>query len=146
MPVACSLLPALRKAALALCSPLQDAGDRLPHCLALTGLHPALFQTAPPRRTSDALPFASSCLRTLLLVRPFTNFRQLSGRRWRIIFRCWPPSAAQTVHAVFPHTAFTKTHESRTQEKELIRSCLLARTHRRAPTPAVVSSRCCASA
>src|ERR1041384_6305356 len=24
----------------------------------------------------------------------------------------WPPSAAQTVRAVFPHTAFTKTHAS----------------------------------
>src|SRR6266567_3025632 len=34
-----------------------------------------------------------------------------------------------------------RLNESRTQEKELIRSCLLARTHRRAPTPAVVSSR-----
>ena len=35
---------------------------------------------------------------------------QVSGRRWRIgLPRCWPPSAAQTVHAGFPHTAFTKT-------------------------------------
>src|SRR5580692_5910152 len=29
----------------------------------------------------------------------------------------WPPSAAQTVRAVFPHTAFTKTHASETQSK-----------------------------
>ena len=42
----------------------------------------------------------------------------MSGRRWRIGFpRCWPPSAAQTVHAVFPHTAFTKTHASGMQSK-----------------------------
>jgi phosphoserine phosphatase RsbU/P len=29
----------------------------------------------------------------------------------------WPPSAAQTVHAVFPHTAFTKTRDSKMQQK-----------------------------
>jgi hypothetical protein len=29
----------------------------------------------------------------------------------------WPPSAAQTVHAVFPHTAFTKTRDSKMQRK-----------------------------
>src|SRR6516165_8673159 len=35
----------------------------------------------------------------------------VSGRRWRTqLPGCWPPSAAQTVQAVFPHTAFTKTH------------------------------------
>src|ERR1700689_1196211 len=45
---------------------------------------------------------------------------KVSGRRWRIRFpRCWPPSASQTVHAVFPHTAFTKTHSSGTQGKKL---------------------------
>jgi len=32
----------------------------------------------------------------------------LSGRRRRTR-RCWPPSAAQTARAVFPHAAFTKT-------------------------------------
>ena len=38
----------------------------------------------------------------------------LSGRRWRTqLPGCWPPSAAQTVHAVFPHTAFTKTRTTR---------------------------------
>src|SRR5580658_8466756 len=40
----------------------------------------------------------------------------------------WPPSAAQTVHAVFPHTAFTKTHASETQSKELTESSSPART------------------
>src|SRR6266851_2255036 len=34
----------------------------------------------------------------------------------------WPPSAAQTVRAVFPHTAFTKTHASEMQTKESIES------------------------
>jgi hypothetical protein len=34
--------------------------------------------------------------------------QRTSGRRWRIRFRCWPPSAAQTARAVFPHAAFTK--------------------------------------
>ena len=57
----------------------------------------------------------------------------LSGRRWRIGFpRCWPPSAAQTVHAVFPHTAFTKTHSSGTQSKVLTEPGLPAHTHRTA--------------
>ena len=38
---------------------------------------------------------------------------ELSGRRWRIeLPRRWPPSAAQTVRAGFPHTAFTKTQAS----------------------------------
>ena len=35
------------------------------------------------------------------------TLQAVSGRRRRTR-RCWPPSAAQTVHAVFPHTAFTK--------------------------------------
>src|SRR5215468_10222568 len=57
----------------------------------------------------------------------------LTLRRWfptfvRVIRRCrvgggafarWPPSAAQTVRAVFPHTAFTKTHASEMQSKGL---------------------------
>jgi hypothetical protein len=45
----------------------------------------------------------------------------LSGRRWRTrVPQCWPPSAAQTVHADFPHTAFTKTQISERPKKELI--------------------------
>jgi hypothetical protein len=51
---------------------------------------------------------------------PCSAGSQVSGRRWRIGFpRCWPPSAAQTVHAVFQHTAFTKTHASGMQSKVL---------------------------
>ena len=41
-----------------------------------------------------------------------------SGRRWRIeLPRCWPPSAAQTARAVFPHAAFTKAHPSEMQSR-----------------------------
>src|ERR1700757_5259349 len=29
----------------------------------------------------------------------------------------WPPSAAQTARAVFPHAAFTKTHDLRCKKK-----------------------------
>ena len=48
-------------------------------------------------------------------------FIYVSGRRWRTGFpRCWPPSAAQTGRAVFPHPAFTKTLASGMQSKELI--------------------------
>src|SRR5215470_13775129 len=42
----------------------------------------------------------------------------------------WPPSAAQTVHAVFPHTAFTKTPASEMPRKESIGSGSPARTRR----------------
>jgi Resolvase, N terminal domain len=34
----------------------------------------------------------------------------------------WPPSAAQTARAVFPHAAFTKTHASEMQSKGLAES------------------------
>jgi hypothetical protein len=52
---------------------------------------------------------------------PITEPSSLSGRRWRIGFpRRWPPSAAQTVRAVFPHTAFTKARASGMQSKVLI--------------------------
>jgi hypothetical protein len=41
------------------------------------------------------------------------------GRRWRTqLPKCWPPSAAQTVHADFPHTAFTKIQASEMPKKE----------------------------
>src|SRR5580692_6730207 len=38
------------------------------------------------------------------------------------VTQCWPPSAAQTVHADFPHTAFTKLQSSGMPRKELGRS------------------------
>jgi len=52
----------------------------------------------------------------------------------------WPPSAAQTVRAVFPHTAFTKTHASEMQSKGSTESSSPARTRRTAWFPATVSS------
>jgi len=46
----------------------------------------------------------------VLQIRSRHNAAGLSGRRWRIWFPgCWPPSAAQTARADFPHAAFTKT-------------------------------------
>src|SRR5215472_3467011 len=42
----------------------------------------------------------------------------------------WPPSAAQTVRAVFPHTAFTKTHSSGMTKKESSEPSSQARTLR----------------
>ena len=44
----------------------------------------------------------------------------------------WPPSAAQTVRAVFPHTAFTKTHASGMQSKGSVERGSQARTRRTA--------------
>jgi hypothetical protein len=38
------------------------------------------------------------------------------------VTQCWPPSAAQTVHADFPHTAFTKIQSSGMPKKVLGRS------------------------
>src|SRR5688572_25595158 len=58
----------------------------------------------------------------------------------------WPPSAAQTVHAVFPHTAFTKTHASEMQSKESVEPGSQARTRRTAWFPATVASRRSANA
>src|SRR6266545_1037399 len=52
----------------------------------------------------------------------------------------WPPSAAQTIHAVFPHTAFTKTHASEMQSKESTESSSPARTRHTAWFPAAVAS------
>src|SRR5215468_10117426 len=52
--------------------------------------------------------------RLLALVRRLPRCRVGGGALAR-----WPPSAAQTVRAVFPHTAFTKTHASEMQSKGL---------------------------
>ena len=52
----------------------------------------------------------------------------------------WPPSAAQTVRAVFPHTAFTKTHASGGQSKGSTESSSPARTRRTTWFPATVAS------
>jgi type IV secretion system protein VirD4 len=52
----------------------------------------------------------------------------------------WPPSAAQTVRAVFPHTAFTKTPSSEMPVKESIGSSSPARTRRTTWFPVTVAS------
>ncbi len=44
----------------------------------------------------------------------------------------WPPSAAQTARAVFPHAAFTKVHGCESQSKESIPQDLPAPTRHRA--------------
>src|SRR5262245_32249577 len=54
----------------------------------------------------------------------------------------WPPSAAQTVRADFPHTAFTKTYSSGMTEEESIEPSSQARTLRTTWSRAVVSNRC----
>src|SRR5260370_22250145 len=72
---------------------------------------------------------------------------EVSGRRWRIeLPRCLPPSAAQTVHAVFPHTAFTKTHASGMLLKVLVEQGSPAHTHRTAWFQEVVANHCYAIA
>src|SRR5271165_7159212 len=61
-----------------------------------------VFADCLPRHTLP--PFSGRAAFTALVV---------SGRRRRArLLSRWPPSAAQTVHAVFPHTAFTKTQLS----------------------------------
>jgi hypothetical protein len=78
---------------------------------------------------------------------PCSAGSQVSGRRWRIeLPRCWPPSAAQTVHAVFPHTAFTKTHASGMLSKVLVEQGSPAHTHRTAWFQEVVANHCYAIA
>jgi hypothetical protein len=45
----------------------------------------------------------------------------------------WPPSASQTVHAGFPHTAFTKMQTSEMSEKELAQPGEQAHAHGKTP-------------
>src|SRR5215831_5509248 len=54
----------------------------------------------------------------------------------------WPPSAAQTGRADFPHTAFTKTHSSGMTKKESIEPSSQARTLRTTSSRAIVSNPC----
>src|SRR6516164_5382626 len=66
----------------------------------------------------------------------------LSGRRRRArLLSRWPPSAAQTERAVFPHPAFTKTKLAERQWKGSSRLGSQARTHRRAYCVATFSNR-----
>ena len=58
----------------------------------------------------------------------------------------WPPSAAQTARAVFPHAAFTKMLAMKVQAKELTQPDLPAHTRRTAALQATSSSPHSASA
>jgi|SRR5450432_3834560 len=72
---------------------------------------------------------------SLACVRPLRCCRVGGGALAR-----WPPSAAQTVRTVFPHTAFTKTHASEMQSKGSTESSSPARTRHTAWFPATVAS------
>src|SRR5664280_2161869 len=100
---------------------------------------------APERCSPPAAPFPPQPPRKVSL--RCSAGSQVSGRRWRIkLPRCWPPSAAQTVHAVFPHTAFTKTHASGMLSKVLAEQGSPAHTHRTAWFQEVVANHCYAIA
>ena len=116
--------------------------DWLEYVVAFNGWNLTVTGSDVPEMCGDV--FHRQCVSDAGSPRPA---RPVSGRRWRIGFpRCWPPSAAQTVHAVFPHTAFTKTHSSGTQSKVLTEPGLPAHTHRTACSQGVVSNPCYASA
>src|SRR5438445_4174790 len=106
------------------------------HCsvVGLSALRSANSDSVPPAKAVGAAPLLSSGKASLywlfcrlsvvesrrVLIAPFIPLRgpfgpsllaQLSGRRRRAVRR-WPPSAAQTARAVFPHAAFTKVRLS----------------------------------
>jgi hypothetical protein len=55
--------------------------------------------------------------------------------------RRWPPSAAQTARAVFPHAAFTKTHDLRCKERQT-RSGPYLTSVRLRPASSILGRRC----
>ena len=66
----------------------------------------------------------------------------LSGRRRRArLLSRWPPSAAQTGRAVFPHPAFTKTQLAEWRWKGSSQPSSQARTRRRADGVATFANR-----
>jgi hypothetical protein len=110
------------------------AGPALPaRCPARVRLFRVLLGQRPSLH--DLLRPSPAC------VRPLRGCRVGGGALAR-----WPPSAAQTVRAVFPHTAFTKTHASGMQSKGSTESSSPARTRRTAWFPATVASRRSATA
>src|SRR3954468_7717844 len=81
--------------------------------------HPDQYWCFQAHRQSPLLSFFKSTSEVRAL--PSTGITRL--QRCRVgggALARWPPSAAQTVRAVFPHTAFTKTHASEMQWKESI--------------------------
>ena len=107
----------------------------------------------PPNRGTRAVPLCVGCMsdeKVFSLIRSLpSSLSAGSCLLVRGVHRCrvgggalarWPPSAAQTVRAVFPHTAFTKTHVSGMQSKESIEPGSPAHTRRTAWFSAAVSS------
>src|SRR5260370_41545165 len=88
---------------------------------------------------SPSLHALRRCL--LTLVRALRRCRVGGGALAR-----WPPSAAQTARAVFPHAAFTKMLAMKVQAKELTEPDLSAHTRRIATLQATSSSPHSASA
>src|SRR5882724_10584838 len=94
---------------------------REPHLPILLRYFPHTSQSVCPA-SPTLRPALVRLFRVLLGQRPFLhNLRRRSPALVRLLRWCrvgggalarWPPSAAQTVRAVFPHTAFTKTHAS----------------------------------
>src|SRR5690349_24292185 len=80
--------------------------------------HPDLNRCFQAHRQSPLLSFFKSTSEVRAL--PSAGITRLP--RCRVgggALALWPPSAAQTVHAVFPHTALTKTRSSVMQSKVL---------------------------
>src|ERR1035438_854031 len=81
--------------------------------------HPDLYWCFQAHRQSPLLSFFKSTSE----VRALPSAGITRPHRCRVgggALARWPPSAAQTVRAVFPHTAFTKAHASVGQSKGLI--------------------------
>src|SRR5215831_3072092 len=93
----------------------------------------------PPR---CQLPSGQSRTTQPLRSSPITGPSALSGRRRRArLLSRWPPSAAQTGRAVFPHPAFTKTQLAEWRWKGSSQPSSQARTRRRADGVATFANR-----
>ena len=101
------------------------------------------------------LPGSSPIPRSLVALRVSLQLRPLPSTGVTRLPRCrvgggalarWPPSAAQTARAVFPHAAFTKMLAMKVQAKGLTQPDLPAHTRRTAALQATSSSPHSASA
>ena len=102
----------------------------------------------PTLVSSSGLPLAHNVGAgdPLPLLRRHYPTSSLSGRRRRArLLSRWPPSAAQTGRAVFPHPAFTKTLTCEGGWKESSQPSSQARTRHRAGGMAMFSTRCSAT-
>jgi hypothetical protein len=117
------------------CSLFESAGVGLHHCLESDSVSPHPLQTAPPGWTSDAISNTSPSQGSLLLVRSFTDFRQL--------LRPLLTSRSGSAPSPFRHKARSpqvRTHSFTARPPDLRRlplvtraSRLLARSPRLAP-------------